>query len=126
MLKSLPPNSIVIFPDGNKMCAVQLNFENLQESPSGFGDDFRKAVESLRLDLVIQRAELAKRIDQLDNLIDAIYQAQGRGSIAIAARRASRQVATWPKWKQDILRDSGKATNDTPRTPICNNDDDVF
>lgn len=31
---------------------------------------------------------------------------------------ASRIVATWPEWKQNILRDSAKPTLDVPRTPV--------
>jgi hypothetical protein len=31
---------------------------------------------------------------------------------------AAAEVATWPKWKQNILEDSAKPTRDTPRPPV--------
>lgn len=41
--------SINVFKDGNKWCAVNDDFINLQESPHGFGNNPKEAVESLKL-----------------------------------------------------------------------------
>ena len=38
--QSIPDDAICFFPDGNKWCCVFGDFENLQESPAGFGDQF--------------------------------------------------------------------------------------
>ena len=32
--------------------------------------------------------------------------------------RASKIVKSWPDWKQNILIDSSKPTNSTPRVPV--------
>lgn len=37
-----------VFKDGNAWCAVRPDFINLQESPSGWGDDPEEAVLKLR------------------------------------------------------------------------------
>lgn len=36
---------------------------------------------------------------------------------------ASKLVATWPVWKQNILEQSGRPTVDVPRDPIVNERD---
>ena len=37
-----------------------------------------------------------------------------------AMERASKIVASWPLWKQNILVDSGSPTVRVPRTPVNN------
>lgn len=41
--------TVNVFIDGNKWCATFLDFDNLQESPAGFGDSPHEAVKALRL-----------------------------------------------------------------------------
>lgn len=36
--------------------------------------------------------------------------------------RATKLVESWPKWKQNILVNSGKPSFDTPREPVDNFD----
>lgn len=45
---SIPHNAICTFMDGDKWCAVFGDFENLQESPAGFGDTVESAVKNLQ------------------------------------------------------------------------------
>ena len=40
-----------LFMDGNQWCAVRRNFENLQESPAGFGDTKLEAMAELAKEL---------------------------------------------------------------------------
>lgn len=35
---------------------------------------------------------------------------------------ANKLIDTWPDWKKNILRDSGKSTLTIPRKPIVNED----
>ena len=44
--------NLKVYMDGNKHCATLPNFENLQESPAGFGDTPRLAIEGLLYDLI--------------------------------------------------------------------------
>lgn len=118
MKNYLPPNAIVFFPDGDKLCCVQADFDNLQESPAGLGDSMIEALVGLRADLLEEKNAVQRRIFQADNMIDAVYKSQGLSDFDIVLKRNSRHVATWPEWKRNILVQSGKATNDTPRTPI--------
>lgn len=41
---------------------------------------------------------------------------------AVALKSASDTVKTWPKWKQNILKDSLSPTVPVPRTPVDNSD----
>ncbi len=34
--------------------------------------------------------------------------------------RVTKLVESWPKWKQDILKNSNKPTVDVPREPVVN------
>lgn len=104
------------------MCVVHGDFDNLQESPAGFGEGVLGALQSLRDDLVAEKREVAGRIASVDDMIDAILREQGCSDMDITCKRASREVATWPPWKQNILVQSGKPTVDTPRTPIPSDD----
>lgn len=38
-----------VFPDGDEWCAVGAGFENLQESPAGFGNTPQAAVDELKM-----------------------------------------------------------------------------
>ncbi len=111
-----------MFPDGDKLCIVQGDFENIQESPAGFGDGVLEALQSLRNDLDDERTEINRRIGQVDRIFDAIYREQGVSEMMIHCKQASREVATWPAWKQNLL--DNRATNATPRTPVNNTGDD--
>jgi len=51
------------FMDGDKWCAVMPNFEDLQVSPSGFGDTREEAIEELKKDESIAMPVLARAID---------------------------------------------------------------
>lgn len=42
-----PKESIVCFLDGNKWCAVRINFVNIQESISGWGGSPEEAIKDL-------------------------------------------------------------------------------
>lgn len=44
----IPHYAICYFLDGNKWCCVFGDFENLQESPAGFGDTQEQAFEDLK------------------------------------------------------------------------------
>jgi hypothetical protein len=39
-----------------------------------------------------------------------------------ALKEAKELVDSWPKWKQNILENSGKSTVDVPRKPVINDD----
>ncbi len=121
---NLPKGSIVLFPDGNMLCAVHGDFENLQESPAGFGEGVLAALQSLRDDLDAERKEIGTRIFQVDQAMDALYREQGVSEMMIHCKRASREVATWPEWRRNILSDSGKPSVATPRKPVDNTGDD--
>lgn len=114
---NLPPEAYAFFPDGDKLCVVEFDFQNPQESPQGFGDNMLDAALSLRQDLLNEQAEVQKRLNRAEDLIDTIYKTQGFNDFDIMLKRNSRHVATWPAWKQNILTNSGKSTLDTPRTP---------
>lgn len=47
-----------------------------------------------------------------------------RSRIEAVIRHASKIVATWPKWKQNILVNSAKPMLDTPRKPCVPSDDE--
>ena len=44
----IPHNAICFFMDGENWCAVFGDFNNLQDSPAGFGATFTEALEDLR------------------------------------------------------------------------------
>jgi hypothetical protein len=119
---NLPPDAIILFMDGDKLCAVHRDFDNPQESPQGFGEDILAALHSLRQDLVDEGEGIRKRIGYTDVLINSVYRSQGCSEMDITCKQASRTVATWPEWKQNILVQSGKATHDTPRSAVSNDD----
>lgn len=51
-MKLLPNESgIQVKKDGNQWCATQADFINLQESPAGFGDSPKEAIEALLLEV---------------------------------------------------------------------------
>lgn len=45
---SIPHYALCFFKDGDKWCAVFGDFNNLQESPAGFGDTFDEALNELQ------------------------------------------------------------------------------
>ena len=45
---SIPHNAICTYMDGDSWCAVFGDFENLQESPAGFGGTVESAVKNLQ------------------------------------------------------------------------------
>lgn len=45
--RSIPDSAVCIYMDGNAFCCVFGDFENLQESPAGFGDDPSEAFVDL-------------------------------------------------------------------------------
>lgn len=50
-LNGIPHNAICYWTHENKWYAVFRDFENIQESPVGFGDTFSEALNNLRKDL---------------------------------------------------------------------------
>jgi hypothetical protein len=44
-------SGIQVKKDGNQWCATQADFINLQESPAGFGDSPKEAIEALLLEV---------------------------------------------------------------------------
>ncbi len=45
----IPDEAVCFFKDGNMWCCVHGDFQNLQESPAGFGENFEEALNNLRL-----------------------------------------------------------------------------
>lgn len=56
--RSIPASALCFFRDGDKWCCVNGDFDNLQESPAGFGDTFEEALANLA-------TERAGRVDLL-------------------------------------------------------------
>lgn len=44
----VPNEACCFFEDGDKWCAVHGDFQNLEESPAGFGDTFEEALDQLQ------------------------------------------------------------------------------
>lgn len=44
----VPESAVCFFKDGNQWCCVFGDFDNLQESPAGFGDTFEQALNRLQ------------------------------------------------------------------------------
>ena len=57
--RAIPADAICFFLDGTKWMCVRADFQNLQLSPAGFGDDFNEAFAGLH------RAELAETLKKL-------------------------------------------------------------
>lgn len=120
---NLPKDALVFYPDGNLMCAVNGDFDNLQESPAGFGDGVLEALDSLRKDLIAEREEIDRRLGTIGRAMDGIYRSQGLSDIQIQINNsARRQMDTWPAWKRNTNWLDNRATNDVPRTPILSDD----
>jgi hypothetical protein len=47
-----------VFKDGDKFCAVENDFVNLQESPAGFGDTPEEALKVLDAEIAKPAAEI--------------------------------------------------------------------
>lgn len=58
-LNGVPKQSLCFFKDGNKWFCVHGDFEDLQSSPSGVGDTFEDALESLKKESSKVSASLA-------------------------------------------------------------------
>lgn len=56
----IPRASISFFMDGNKICCVNGNFKDIQESPAGFGDSFDEAFSNLKKEMRKQAEERVK------------------------------------------------------------------
>jgi hypothetical protein len=59
-------------------------------------------------------------LDALADMLDT----KKNENIAKVIQEADKIVSTWPKWKQNILKQSGRPTVSTTRKPIAN--DDVY
>jgi len=47
----IPADALCIFKDGNAWCCVFGDFQNLQESPAGFGDTSDEAMKNLQVEM---------------------------------------------------------------------------
>ena len=62
----IPEQAVCFYKDGNMWCCVLGDFENLQESPAGFGDTMAAALDALYADILLHkqaRAQAEKEID---------------------------------------------------------------
>jgi hypothetical protein len=53
---------INLFMDGNRACATRTDFENLQESPIGFGNNYLEAMAALAKELGIEAEKSIHRL----------------------------------------------------------------
>ncbi len=121
---TIPHDALVFFPDGNMMCAVNGDFDNLQESPAGFGEGMLEALDSLHKDLVAEHDEVLRRAGLVGKAIDGIRRSQGMTEFQIHVAGAERQMRTWPKWKRETNWLDNRPNNATPRPHVDNTGDD--
>ena len=93
----IPSNAECYFEDGDKLCCVRGDFVNLEESPAGFGTGYAEAYQALIKDESNKRARFQRDLAQV-----------------------KRTIASWPLWKQNVVRAAleNKPTNEIPRVPI--------
>lgn len=92
--------------DGNKWCAVLPNFENLAESPSGFGDTADEAIADLKRTVIDENTRTFQEAKSAESALE-YENYNSRGFNPVSQKKAFERYQSADK-KADAARDNSR------------------